>query len=57
MALANQLIRAALTNPRRHPPPRYAYVGPSFDQVKDLGWGYLKHYTRAIPGIGYSRAS
>jgi phage terminase large subunit len=53
VALANQLIRAALTNPRRHPPPRYAYIGPSFDQVKDLVWSYLKHYTASIPGIRY----
>ena len=53
VALVNQLIRAALSNPRRHPPPRYAYVGPSFDQVKDLCWAYLKHYTDPIPGMRY----
>ena len=35
------------------PPPRYAYIGPSFDAAKDLVWGYLKHYTQAIPGIRY----
>jgi phage terminase large subunit len=51
VALANTLIKAALENPRTDPPPRYAYVGPSFDQTKDLVWGYLKHYTSAIPGI------
>ena len=53
MALVNQLIRAALSNPRRHPPPRYAYVGPSFDQVKDLCWNYLKHYAGSYPGIRF----
>jgi phage terminase large subunit len=53
VALVNQLIRAALSNPRRHPPPRYAYVGPSFDQVKDLCWGYLKHYAGGYPGIRF----
>jgi hypothetical protein len=53
VALVNQLIRAALTNPRRHPPPRYAYVGPSFDQVKDLCWGYLKHYAGSYPGVRF----
>jgi len=53
VALVNQLIRAAISNPRRHPPPRYAYIGPSFDQVKDLCWGYLKHYTDQYPGVRY----
>jgi phage terminase large subunit len=53
VALCNQLIRAALSNPRQHPPPRYAYVGPSFDQVKDLCWGYLKYYAGEIPGIRF----
>jgi phage terminase large subunit len=53
VALVNQLIRAALTNPRQHPPPRYAYVGPSFDQVKDLSWGYLKHYAGGISGVRF----
>jgi hypothetical protein len=51
VALANELIAQALLNPRQDPPPRYAYVGPSFDQTKDLVWGYLKHYTANIPGI------
>ena len=38
VALANQLIRAAYLNPRQWPPPRYGYVGPSFEQAKDLVW-------------------
>jgi phage terminase large subunit len=53
VALVNQLIRAALSNPRRHPPPRYAYVGPSFDQVKDLCWAYLKYYAGGYPGVRF----
>ena len=53
VALVNQLIRAANLNPRATPPPRYAYIGPSFDAAKDLVWGYLKHYTQGIPGIHY----
>ena len=51
VAIANHLIRAASRNPRKWPPPRYGYVGPSFDQAKDLVWGYLKQYTEAIPGV------
>lgn len=50
----NHMIRAALQNPRKDPPPRYAYVGPSFDQTKDLIWGYLKHFTGPIPGMRFS---
>ena len=53
VALCNQLIRAALSNPRRHPAPRYAYVGPSFDQVKDLTWNYLKFYAGVYPGVRF----
>jgi hypothetical protein len=53
VALANQLIRAAMSNKRVHPKPRYAYVGPSFEQAKDLVWMYLKQYTEAIPGTRY----
>lgn len=45
VAEINETIKAALTNTRAYPPPRYAYVGPSFAQTKDLIWGYLKHYT------------
>jgi phage terminase large subunit len=51
VAIANQLIRAASLNPRKTPPPRYGYVGPSFDQAKDLVWAYLKQYTEPIPGV------
>jgi len=51
VALANQLIRAAYLNPRAWPPPRYAYVGPSFEQAKDLVWSYLKQYTDPIDGM------
>ena len=51
VALANHLIRAAYLNPRQWPPPRYGYVGPSFEQAKDLVWAYLKQYTQPIEGL------
>lgn len=50
----NEMIKKALLNPRKDPPPRYGYVGPSFDQTKDLIWGYAKTYTAPIPGVKYS---
>lgn len=51
VGLANHEIRAALRNTRQFPPPRYAYVGPSFAQTKDLVWGYFKHYLHGICGV------
>lgn len=56
VALANHLIRAALSNQRQFPAPRYAYVGPSFAQAKDLVWGYFKHYLHGIAGVSFSES-
>lgn len=56
VAIVNHLLRAAVQNPRQDPPPRYAYVGPSFAQAKDLVWGYLKYYSGPIPGMDYSES-
>lgn len=53
VALANQLIRAAYLNPRTWPAPRYGYVGPSFEQSKDLVWLYLKQFTAPIEGVRF----
>lgn len=50
----NEMIKKALENTRKFPHPRYAYVGPSFDQTKDLIWGYLKTYAGGIPGVKFS---
>jgi hypothetical protein len=47
----NDKIRAALTNTRQHPPPRYAYIAPTYAQAKDVAWAYLKYYSAPIPGI------
>ena len=44
-------MRKALENKRTFPPPRYAYIGPSFAQAKDLVWGYFKHYTGVLPRV------
>src|SRR4051812_7569498 len=51
VALCNQVIRKALENKRVFPPPRYAYIGPSFAQAKDLVWGYYKYYTGVLPQV------
>lgn len=52
----NDLIRAAMTNPREYPPPRYSYVAPTYTQAKDIAWGYLKYYSAPIPGIKTSES-
>jgi len=54
VGLVNHIVKKALENTRTTPPPRYAYVGPSFAQAKDLVWGYLKHYTSTLPDTKFS---
>lgn len=56
VAIINELIKKALMNKRITPPPRYAYVGPSYAQAKDLVWGYIKHYLHPIPGVIFSES-
>lgn len=53
VAAINEIIKRALQNDRVSPPPRYAYVGPSFAQTKDLIWGYLKFFAGGIPGVRF----
>jgi phage terminase large subunit len=52
----NELIKKALTNPRETPPPRYAYVAPTYTQAKDVAWGYLKQFSAPIPGCKTSES-
>lgn len=53
VALVNTLIAAALNNKRKEPAPRYGYVSPSFEQSKDLCWGYFKQFTEMVPGVRF----
>lgn len=50
VATINDLIRAAVRNTRSWPPPRYAYIGPYYNQAKRIAWGYVKHFADVIPG-------
>jgi phage terminase large subunit len=45
----NELIDQALRSNK--PRPRYAYLAPLYKQAKSVAWDYLKHFTRAIPGV------
>src|ERR1035437_6642329 len=52
----NDMIKAALTTTRQHPPPRFAYIAPTYSQAKDVAWGYLKHFSSVIPGLKMSES-
>lgn len=56
VGVINDAIRAALTNTRQYPQPRYAYVAPTYSQAKDVAWSYLKHYSSPIPGLQVSES-
>jgi hypothetical protein len=47
----NDTLKRALLNDRTDPPPRYAYVAPTYSQAKDVAWSYLKHYSAPLPGL------
>jgi hypothetical protein len=51
-----ELIKAALTTNRERPPPRFAYIAPTYAQAKDVAWGYLKHFSSVIPDIQISES-
>lgn len=52
----NDMIKAALTSTRVQPPPRFAYIAPTYSQAKDVAWGYLKHFSAVIPGLKMSES-
>lgn len=52
----NDKIKQAISNTREFPPPRYSYIAPTYTQAKDVAWGYLKHYSSAIPGLKMSES-
>jgi len=43
----NDLIKRAITCEKEN--PRFAYIGPTYAQAKDVAWEYLKHYASYIP--------
>jgi phage terminase large subunit len=46
VATINDLLRGAMCE--KKPDGRYAYIGPLLNQVKDVAWGYLKHYAQPL---------
>jgi len=56
VASINELQKKALTNTRKWPPPKYAYVAPYYNQAKRIAWGYAKHYADPIPGREFNES-
>lgn len=54
--MVNELIKGALTNQRRWPPPRYAYIAPFYNQAKRVAWAYAKHYSDPVPGREFNES-
>ena len=53
----NDLIKRALCATRVQPPPRFAYIAPTYTQAKDVAWNYLKFYSAPIPGLKMSESA
>ncbi len=45
----NHLEKGALTCSRTR--PRFAYIGPTYRQSKQVAWDYAQYYSRPIPGV------
>lgn len=54
VACVADLVDAALRCTK--PNPRFAYVAPLYVQAKDVAWGYVKQFTRAIPGATWNES-
>jgi phage terminase large subunit len=52
--LVNHLIRKALLH--ELPSPRFHYCAPFLKQGKAIAWGYIKSFTRTIPGVVYNES-
>jgi phage terminase large subunit len=44
----NELLKGAMTCKKTR--PRFAYIGPTYRQSKQVAWDYAQHYSRPIPG-------
>lgn len=51
VSAVNQLQKCAASLTRKTPPPRFAYIAPTFTQGKSIAWDYMKYYARPIPGV------
>lgn len=52
VACINDLVRAAFLCDKDD--GRFAYVGPTYANAKDVAWGYLKKYAGDVPGAKFN---
>lgn len=50
----NELQKGAVTCPK--PRPRFAYIGPTYRQSKQVAWDYAQYYARPIPGVSVNQS-
>lgn len=50
VAAINELIKQALMKQNG----RFAYIGPTYTQTKDIVWDYLRNFAGVIPGIQFN---
>lgn len=50
----NHMVDRGLRNPLKN--PQYAYIGPTYGQVKKIAWDYLKDIVRQYPGATVNEA-
>jgi len=48
------MVGRAMTHQREGPPCRYALIGPTRDQIKNIAWQYVKQFTQDIPAVKYN---
>ena len=51
-ASLNHLIRDAIRTPKS----KYAYIGPTYKQSKNVAWDILKEYGRKIDGVSFNES-
>lgn len=57
VACIQKLVISAIAAPRRGlAPARFAYIGPTYGQTKDVAWAYLKYFTREVVGLKVSES-
>ncbi len=54
VAAVNELVKAVTSCP--FPEAQGAYLAPFRNQAKRVAWGYMKQFTRPIPGMDYNEA-
>lgn len=50
----NHLLRGSLMCPLER--PRFAYIGPTYRQSKQIAWDFLQHYARPVPGVAFNQS-